>query len=75
MEPTGSLLCSQEPSTGTYPIHTNPSYLSKINFNIIHPSTLWSSHTTAMFVIVDSQTIFTDNMYLHDLFPYQISSA
>jgi hypothetical protein len=25
------------------PIHTNPSYLSKIHFNIVHPPTSWSS--------------------------------
>jgi hypothetical protein len=25
------------------PIHTIPSYLSKIHFNIVHPSTSWSS--------------------------------
>jgi hypothetical protein len=25
------------------PVHTTPTYLSKIHFNIIHPSTSWSS--------------------------------
>jgi hypothetical protein len=25
------------------PIHTTPSYLSKIHFNIVHPPTSWSS--------------------------------
>jgi hypothetical protein len=39
MEPEGSLPRSQKPSTGPYsepinPIHTIPSYLSKIHFNI-----------------------------------------
>jgi hypothetical protein len=47
MEPEGSLPCSQEPSAGHYPgsinpIHTIPSYLSKIHFNIVHPPTSWS---------------------------------
>jgi hypothetical protein len=26
------------------PVHTTPSYLSKINFNIVHPPTFWSSY-------------------------------
>jgi hypothetical protein len=25
------------------PVHTIPSYLSKIHFNIVHPPTSWSS--------------------------------
>jgi hypothetical protein len=42
MEPEGLLPCSQELSTGpthiqVKPIHPNPSYLSKIHFNIVHP--------------------------------------
>jgi hypothetical protein len=41
-EPEGSSPCSQEPSTVPYlsqfdPVHTIPSYLSKIRFNIVHP--------------------------------------
>jgi hypothetical protein len=40
MEPESSLLCSQEPSTGSYsePDQSSPYYsiLSKIHFNIIH---------------------------------------
>jgi hypothetical protein len=48
MEPEDSLLGSQYPSTVPIlsqinPVHTFPSYLSKIHFNIIHPSTFWSS--------------------------------
>jgi hypothetical protein len=35
MEPEGSLLCSQEPSTGPYP----EPIVAKIHFNIIHQST------------------------------------
>jgi hypothetical protein len=41
MEPEGSLPYSQEPSTN--PVHTTPSYLSKIHFSIIHPPMSWSS--------------------------------
>jgi hypothetical protein len=43
MEPEGSLPCSQELSTGSYPVHTTPSYLSNVNFNITHPPMSWSS--------------------------------
>jgi hypothetical protein len=45
-------------STGPYPepdrsdpIHTIPSYLSKINFNIVHPLTSWSSQWSLSFWI------------------------
>jgi hypothetical protein len=41
MEPGGSLLCSQEPSTGSYPEPAQSSpynpIVSKIHFNIILP--------------------------------------
>jgi hypothetical protein len=41
MEPEGSLLCSQEPSTSLYPqpdpLSPYHPILSKIHFNIIHP--------------------------------------
>jgi hypothetical protein len=44
MEPEGSVPCSQEPSPPLVPIlslidpvHTIPSHLSKIYFNIVHP--------------------------------------
>jgi hypothetical protein len=45
MEHEGSLPCSQEQSTGPILsqinlVHTTPSYLSKIHFNITHPPTL-----------------------------------
>jgi hypothetical protein len=48
MKLEGSLPYSQVPSNGPIlsqinPIHTIPSYLSKIHFNIIHPPTPWSS--------------------------------
>jgi hypothetical protein len=48
MEPIGSLPCSQEPTTipvlnQINPVHTTPSYLSKIRSNIIHPATSWTS--------------------------------
>jgi hypothetical protein len=33
------------------PIHTIPSYFSQINFNIVHPPTSWSSHSSLSFWI------------------------
>jgi hypothetical protein len=33
---------SLNPKRGN-PVHTTPSYLSKIHFNIVHPATSWSS--------------------------------
>jgi hypothetical protein len=49
-----SLPCSQEPATGPNPkpinqVHTTPICLSKINFNIIHPPTSWSSYWSLFF--------------------------
>jgi hypothetical protein len=42
MEQEGLLPCSQQPSIGHYPepdpVRTNPYYLRKIYFNIIHPT-------------------------------------
>jgi hypothetical protein len=35
MELERSLPCSQEPSTGPYPVQKAPFYLSNIHFNII----------------------------------------
>jgi hypothetical protein len=48
MEPEASLPCSQDfplvPILSQInPIHTIPSYLSKMHFNIVHPPTSWSS--------------------------------
>jgi hypothetical protein len=48
MEPEGLLPCPQGPSTGPYPeqinpVHTTPSYLSKIYSNIILSPTSRSS--------------------------------
>jgi hypothetical protein len=45
MKPEGSLPCSQEPSTE--PDQSNPYHpiLSKIHFNIVHPSTSWPSQS------------------------------
>jgi hypothetical protein len=60
MEPEGSIPCSQEPCNGPYPepyqsnpVHSIPSDLSKIHFNIVYPPmsrssqwslSLWFSH-------------------------------
>jgi hypothetical protein len=61
MEPEGSILCSQEPSTVPIlshinPIHSIPYYLSKIHFNIVHPPTSW---LTDSFPIVRTYVVYT----------------
>jgi hypothetical protein len=45
MEPEGSLLCSQKPSTGPYPdpVHTTSSILSRIHLTIILSPRSWAS--------------------------------
>jgi hypothetical protein len=45
MEPEDSLPSSQQSSTSHYPElnQLSPSYLSKIQFNIVYPSTSWST--------------------------------
>jgi hypothetical protein len=50
MEPGGSLSCSLVPILSHInPIHTIPSYLSKIHFNIVHQPTSWSSQWSLSF--------------------------
>jgi hypothetical protein len=54
MEPDGSLLCSQEPATDSYPeqmnpVHNLPPYFSKIYSNIFLSSTLKSSNLSLPF--------------------------
>jgi hypothetical protein len=54
MKPDVSLPCSREPSTGPdpnqiNPVHTAPSYLSKIHFNIILSPTPRSSYWSLSF--------------------------
>jgi hypothetical protein len=63
MEPEGLLLRSQEPSTGPIlsqidPVHTIPSYLSKIHFNIVYPPMSWSSQWSLSFLIFHQYPIF-----------------
>jgi hypothetical protein len=67
METEGSLELSQDPSTGPYPeadtVHTIPSCLSKMHFNIIHPSTSWYSHWSLSF------WLSTQISYMHSSSP------
>jgi hypothetical protein len=54
METGGLLPCYHKPSpvpimSQIDPIHTIPSYLSKIHFNIVHQSTSWSSQWALSF--------------------------
>jgi hypothetical protein len=63
MEPEGSLPCSQEPTTGPNSepdnqINTTPSYLSKIDFNIFHPPTSWSSQWSLSFWLSHQYPIY-----------------
>jgi hypothetical protein len=47
------------------PIHTTPTYLSKINFNIIHPPTICSSYTqthTRIFYLYNEYSQVYTNM-------------
>jgi hypothetical protein len=44
------------------PIHTIPSYLSKIHFYIVHPSTSWSSQWSLSFWL-SHQLLFFLNIY------------
>jgi hypothetical protein len=54
MEPEGSIPCSQSPPlipilSHINPIHSMPSYLSKIHFNTVHPPTSWFSQWSLSF--------------------------
>jgi hypothetical protein len=40
------------------PIHTVPSYLCKIHFNIMHPLTSWSSYWSLFFWLSQQSPIF-----------------
>jgi len=61
MEPEGSLLCSQEPATGTYPEQDvsspHPHNYFKIRSNIILPSTSRSSEWSTPFRFYDQNFV------------------
>jgi hypothetical protein len=56
MEPEGSMSCSQDPPmvpilSPINPIHSIPSYPSKMHFNIVRPHTSWSSQWCLSFLL------------------------
>jgi hypothetical protein len=63
MEPVGSISCSKEPPTGPILSHINPIhiitfYLSKIDFNVVHPPTSWSSQWSPSFWLSHQNIVY-----------------
>jgi hypothetical protein len=74
MEPEALLPCSQDPYLlgQIEPVHTTPSYLSKIHLNIIHLPTSWSSWWCISFWLSHQYSVCIPLFSIRATYPFNL---